>query len=121
MNLFEQSADFLVGQLQNVAGRRCLYVRVKGSEQWNLTAPMSQRLYQVFDGGELATNVEAYDWIVSVADLPVRPRQGDVIIDLDTQNEYTVCPLTPEPAARPFDSQGVSWLVHSKLTEEADE
>ena len=122
MNLFAQSADFLLGQLSTVAGRRCLYVRQKGAEQWNLTVPREIRHYQVLDDNESTlTTVTAFDWLIPAADLPVIPRDGDTIEDQDSGETFMVLPIKPEPAARPLDSQGRIWLVHSKRTEADDE
>ncbi len=121
MNLFAQSANFLGQRLNQVAGRRCLYVRVRGSEEWPLTVPREIRQYTIYEEQDWAgTVITAHDWLIPVADLPITPRDGDTIEDEESGETFMVLPIKPEPSARPLDSQGQIWLVHSKLREVDD-
>lgn len=116
MNMLDDSAAWIVAQLENHAGRTVTYTR-GGIASDSFTATLSIRTHHVMDEEGFATAVQSYDWTVRasllvVSGATITPRPGDRITFGDAV--YEAMPLRDGQAWEAVDANGTLLTVHTK-------
>lgn len=117
-DLLSSGASWLAGKLKNFAGRSVTYRR--GSTSYSgLTATHQSQLYDVIQEDGIATSVRLDDFIWTYADLPVKPRQGDLIIETinGVEQSFEVRPIGDLPCWELMESSESLAIVHTKRVE----
>ena len=120
--LLQDGVAWLGDQLKDSSGVTVTFYR--GTESVVITATPVQRDYTVpLESGQGFTNVTSRDYYFAAADViiggnVVKPRQGDRIIERigGVDYSYTILSFGSMPACEWRDQDGVSLIVHSKLS-----
>ena len=115
MNMLDDSATWLAGQLQDNVGRAASYSR--GQFTVSVTGTLAIRTHHVMDEDGFASAIQSYDWTFTAADLQltgssVMPRPGDRITSGGVV--YEAMPLKDGQAWEGVDAAGVMVTVHTK-------
>ena len=119
-NLLQDGATWLGGQLKDSAGRSVSIVqgslRVSG-----LTASVYQHEYPVLNREGFLTQVRAYDWTFTAADIVsgssvVALRKGAVITETlnGVEHKYEAMEVGDMPAVEDKDTSGILLTVHTR-------
>ena len=115
MNMLDDSATWLAGQLENHTGRSATYSR--GQASVSVTGTLAIRTHHVMDEEGFASAVQSYDWTFEAADLvlygeAVTPRVGDRIVADGVT--YEAMPLRDGQPWETADAKGLLCIVHTK-------
>lgn len=120
--LMQRGATFLASRLQTAGGRSVSYRRGNG-EPVTLTGTPKQITYEVAQADGALTQVEAWDWLVTAADLGFDPMGGDQIEETinGVVKTYTVRTIGNKPCFEWSDTAGILWVIHSEITDTEEE
>lgn len=119
MNLIQDAATWLAGQLKEAGGVTVSYRRGSGSV--SLTATASMHRYEVVDSEGFGIMALSRDYIVTAEDLlisseEITPRSGDRIVETirGTEMTFEVMAIGQLKEWEPVDTDGTMILIHTK-------
>lgn len=115
MNMLDDSATWLAGQLTDNVARSVTYSR--GVTSATVSGTLSSKLYSVMDEEGFVTAVQSSDWTFIASDLVVSgstitPRPGDRITYGSAV--YEARPMGDGQAYETLDANGTLIVVHTK-------
>lgn len=115
-NLMNRGASWLATRLQTAGGRSVSYQR-GNDDPVSLTGTPTKHVYEVVNSEGGLTQVEIWDWILTLTDLGFEPWQGDLITESlnSAARTYRVSKIGDQPCFTWLDTSGVMLLVHSTL------